>query len=300
MKLNVLNNNNDFFYIICPYGIGDFIFSLSIATKFFNNKNLCFIVKDYLKDIKLNVTHKYNILSISREEMEALIKIIIDSGNYIGENYFYSHYKKKDHCYLDTKTKYFNTRYLLDIYNLPENYIYDLPTIDSISNAEKIELDRYMNKINNPAIVLIPHSKTVNMIPNAIWEIFVDYLKSKNYTVFTNISKDEKAIVNTIPLSLTLPQLNYISDKITAFIGIRTGLMDYLALGKAKIIAVSYIHYWSFELEHIFPKANTDTVYLCNKNNTEYLEQYSNYVESEKISFSYIELLNKIIKLINN
>lgn len=103
------------------------------------------------------------------------------------------------------------------------------------------------------SVLLIPHAKSVRTLPQKVWKLLAMKL-STDYTVYTNVNKEEKAVSGTIPLDIPLKLIAPIVDYMGCAISARCGIADVLALGKCE---GTYVVYWNVnEQEENYSKTN--------------------------------------------
>lgn len=136
----------------------------------------------------------------------------------------------------------YNGLEMLDLYIhgawfIPRNSTYDNPvfkhTAEDINNAlAHLKVDP------KKAVLISPYSASYreHLPPLSFWINIVKHLKAHGYTVFTNCAGREKAIKGTrkylVPYNVSVPILN----KMSGFIGIRSGLCDIVSTASCKKI----------------------------------------------------------------
>ena len=98
--------------------------------------------------------------------------------------------------------------------------------------------------ITQNAIIISPYAQSVQPIPTQIFEDMAAILSKNDYIVFTNCGPTEKPINGTSRLACSLEELYEFAPRAKAFIGLRSGICDLLALTKLKM----YIFYNNYPL----------------------------------------------------
>jgi hypothetical protein len=93
---------------------------------------------------------------------------------------------------------------------------------------------------NYKTILLSPYSESyIGYAPsNYFWERIATDLKSRGYTVFTNVSGTERAVKSTQPYLVPYAEIVDFLDKSDGFIGLRSGLCDFASFSRCKKIIV--------------------------------------------------------------
>ena len=102
-----------------------------------------------------------------------------------------------------------------------------------------------LNNINVPNrfILISPYAKSVSPMPIKYFELLIHKLKVFGYVVYTNCGDGEEAVKGTIPLRCSIAELcGLAKGKDMIFIGLRSGICDFLALTGIKMY-IFYNHY---------------------------------------------------------
>ena len=241
--------------------------TLAYAIKKPNDKKYINIVAlDYMKTLsEANFEGVNDMIFISKAQMTEVTNYIHTSGIYRTENYMWGYYKKekKDEIerYIVKGSFNFMERIKNNMLELPTNTelkypIFKLPSQDTIN-----ELNESVLKDAQKTIIFTPytHSRLYPVYEN-FWIDLTAKLKDMNFKLYTNIANDnEVPLKNTLPLKTTFPELFYLTDKVNCFIGARSGIQDFLAFSKAKILCIRGLEGWHFNLKLMFPKSNSKT-----------------------------------------
>ena len=282
--LDLITKDKEVFYIICPYHIGDLIISggLAHAINLPENKKFIKIVAiESLRKMGVHFSSVKEIEYIPNLLMNEIKNYIIKFGLYRTEQYIYGHFKLNAQNQIIWNNKLdFLQRYKDSVYELPMDTNLEKPVIANISDEDIERLNSKYVLSKKYTVVLMPYAYSIEMLDNNFWIILARSLKSKGFTVYTNVGNaNESPIEDTLPIMTTFSELFYISDKIHCFIGLRSGILDFLANTKANIFCISYLEHWWYDLKRIFPNSNCQTFYYGERfifpiNN--YIQNYNN------------------------
>lgn len=109
-------------------------------------------------------------------------------------------------------------------------------------------------------IIIFPYAYSCEELDMVFWIKLVEKLREKKYKVLTNISqnKREKPIIGTKEYKVCLNRLLVDSERVFALIGIRSGILDWLACARCNIICVdnTWGEYWDLNSFSINPVIN--------------------------------------------
>lgn len=118
----------------------------------------------------------------------------------------------------------------------------------------------YNSIIDKNTIIIFPYAYSCAELDEDFWIRLVEKLQERNYKVLTNISenKREKPIMGTGEYKASLKRLSVDSEKAYALIGIRSGILDWLACTRCNLICVDNIwgEYWDLNAFSIKPVIN--------------------------------------------
>lgn len=164
-----------------------------------------------------------NIIIISEQELDALVKFILFTANG-SENIVVCS------CIhtLDTMARYkkipFPKFWAKYFFKLGRFYSINFPSIWD-KNLKNIELINKGIK-KNQTIILAPYTNTLPELPYQFWEQLVDRLLEMKYSVFTNIVGKQKAIKGSKGVEIPLNQIGNYLEFSGYFISLRSGLCD--------------------------------------------------------------------------
>lgn len=133
----------------------------------------------------------------------------------------------------------FDDHFRYSIYGLSEN---TEPVVPMISDDLIIKAEKYMEDnglIKGKTVILAPYANTIANPSKKFWVSLVEKYRKKGYEVVTNSGGDEEpAIEGTkpvlIPFDITIPVIELCGT----FIGLRSGLCDFVACARAKKIII--------------------------------------------------------------
>ena len=304
--------NPDYLYIILPYSVGDFfnIGGLSLAVQKKKNKSATvLIVKDRLKNLGVTYENFAGIIFLPENIMALICRYIYATGNYEGDNYIYGHFRIKSQSgeYVWDESLNLIDRYKQDVFKIPMDTPYTKPVVPPLTDENIAALRGKYTLDTERTIIICPYAHSVKNINDTHWKNLARKLKNKNYIVYTNVAGDEKSLAGTKPLHVNLSELNFIADKVKCFIGLRSGIFDFLAMTGAKIFCIDTFPWWWHKLNILYPECNCKTIY----NAVDYISPLGIYfkeddvncqlklshphIDAEDVCYSYEEIFNKVL-----
>lgn len=121
---------------------------------------------------------------------------------------------------------------------------------DAIPNYEILR-SNISKPLKEPYVILCPEAKSLSGISREFWTDISNQLNKRGYNVFINTHK--KSNIRSNEISFDLNELLAVADKAKAVIGIRSGVLDWLMLSEAPIIALypDNRYYEFFDLKNI-------------------------------------------------
>ena len=281
---SIIKSEKNTYFVICPYHIGDFLISGGLAHAIKKPKgksNLKIIALQYLQKINVQFQGVDGFIFISQPQMNEIINYVHISENYVTQNYIYGHFKKykKTGRFIADEELNFVQQYNHDVYGLPVNTEIKKPVFKRISGTEIEKLHTNCIIDKEKTIIISPYAYSApNFLGMNFWTVLVSILKSKGFVVYTNIGNDrEQPVPETLPLKTSFSELFYVGEKIRCFIGLRSGILDFLAFSQAKVFSINGVSNWDNDLKLIFPESNSHTFY-CAKPLLDVLRNYLNAV----------------------
>lgn len=108
-------------------------------------------------------------------------------------------------------------------------------------------------------IIISPYAGSMEIIASNDWEKIVESAKAKGYQVFCNLAQGQTSIKGSEPLYCRLDELFVYCKNASLFIGLRSGVMDFIISSGVKIIA---IYNGKYQYMYNLKSWNTDNV-LC-------------------------------------
>lgn len=240
---------NDTDIIISPMQLGDTVW-LSAYAKVYKQKNNCRVLY-VVKNSQESIPHKYEavdmVLGIETVEMEALSLFIVRNKLWNSDHILYANHTGNVIVGADGNAISMN----IDEYENIEDERCSLLGLNekSLPSMMKKSPDLYdeeMSKRFANSVMLMPAANSCKTIDISFWSKLAEYLKeNKGYMVFTNYNglDCEMMIPGTESVASTLDELGEMSKYIDLFIGLRSGICDYLAACNANL-AVIYSQDW--------------------------------------------------------
>lgn len=102
------------------------------------------------------------------------------------------------------------------------------------------------NVLDKNTVVILPYANSIKELETEFWVRLADRLKERNIRVLTNVSENEreKAIEGTEPYQCSLKEIFVYAKEAYAVIGMRSGLMDWLACSGCNLICVEKFDAW--------------------------------------------------------
>lgn len=131
----------------------------------------------------------------------------------------------------------------------------------------------------NKLIIISPESNSCNPIKKVFWHKLITKLLRLNYPIFCNCLNNANYFPNTYNYKLSLLEIYALAQKSKAIIGMRSGLLDYLApICNLNIYALySKLNYWNIDSENVLKAYTLSKLpFKHSKNISEYnIENYS-------------------------
>lgn len=246
--LRYITKDKNTLYVICPFNIGDFLINGGFCHALLKKKhkqNCILIERDRFVNSGLNFVGVKEIQYISQTLMNLIRRYIYATREYETDNYIYGHFQMKSN-FEDWKSGIiqdyklsFVDNYKEIVFGLPLDAELIPPIIESLPDISKDRLSETYLLDKKRTIILAPYANSRKNLEESLWEKLVAELikKNKDYVIYTNVSSPrEKVIRGTAPIVTTLPELSYISENVNCFIGLRSGIFDFLAFTNARLL----------------------------------------------------------------
>jgi hypothetical protein len=237
--------------IISPMQLGDTVW-LSAYAEAYRQKNNCRLLY-VVKKSQERIPHMYEavdmVLGIEPVEMEALSLFIVRNKLWNSNHILYANHHGNVIVGADGYAISMN----IDEYENIEAERCSLLGLDEVALPSMMKktpnlYDEAMAKKFANSVMLMPSANSCKAIDISFWTKLAEYIKEdKGYKVFTNYNglDCEMMISGTEPVSSTFDELCEMSKYIDMFIGLRSGICDYLAACGARL-AVIYSQDWIF------------------------------------------------------
>ena len=279
-------------YVICPHNIGDFLinggFCHALQKK--KRKQSCILIScDKFRNININFVGVSDIIYISKQGMNLIQQYIFATALYETDLYVYGHFHDSEHIPKGPDIpSSFVELYRQNVFCLPREEHLLPPIVDDITASRKQELHSLYH-ISKDTVVLMPHAYSVEKPPSAnLWIQLCQNLLERGYHVYTNVAGSETVVEGTLPLRVTLPELFYLADKVRCFVALRSGITDFLAFTKAKIVCILEPMHWYFDLSRNYPDCNSQNYYYIGgyRKEIEAFMQQNNITDFHQLNFA--------------
>ena len=243
IKENVLkrcgnyNFNENTYYILCPYGIGDLLL-WGGAIKIFREKHsniarVCLIVKKSLENIAKSYSSVDEVIA-SDTLRDQLMVFSLKWHVWELKNYYWGHVR---HNWDFGQMVMLDGKVMGKGFEILPGVVLDRPIGSELwmsgqFESPKLDLKNcitYNSKLTN-TIVLMPYAKSVSLIDEGFWEKLAMTLNQAGYEVVTNIAGNEKPIAGTVALSLGILETVQFCSECKAVISLRSGFCDLLGI----------------------------------------------------------------------
>lgn len=126
------------------------------------------------------------------------------------------------------------------IYGLDDDAQFTAPRVMELSKQSRDVLDERYALKSEKVIILNPYANTIfGEVSGDFWKHLASRLSEKGYSVYTDCGRgDKEAIPETKAITASLTELYYICKHIEGYIGLRSGLLDYVLFAGCKVIAI--------------------------------------------------------------
>ena len=307
--LNEITPNKDWLYLLAPFSIGDFLIAggLSYAAQTKKNKSATVLIaQDRMKNLGITFENVVGTIYLPIDLINAVGTFITATENYERDNFFYGNYKIGDNRAYDDSINAVE-RFKRYVFDLPLATPLMPPIVNSLT-AENISALREKYILDkNRTVILLPYAKTFDNLDVNFWVNMAKIFAEKNYIVYTNVAGDEKPIAGTTPLNVNFAELNFIADNVKCFIGLRSGIFDFLGMTGAKIFCILKFAMWDWDIKFLYGHDNGKTFYdavkykkpledyLKSKGLPPKIELSHPHIARSNIYFSYEDILNAIV-----
>lgn len=288
--------NKDYLYLFCPKGIGDYLLAAGLSHALeekLHKKATIMIVQEKIKRLGVIFPNVAEIISYPTEFMASTTGWFHETQNYVIDNFIYANFHYKG------KTAIWNEK--LNIIDRFKENVLDIPLDTTfwspiVINANKETIDALHKKYildKNKTIVLAPYAVTycdlTNDLNKSFWKDMAHRLKDKGYIVYTNVNGlSEQPIEGTEPITTTFSELYYISDKVKCFVGVRSGIFDFLAMSEAKLFNIIPFGNWFWDIALIYPESNSTTYHYSEVFKRSSVDTYfNNFDVTAKVKFHH-------------
>ena len=295
-----ISSNKDYLYLFCPKGIGDYLITAGLSHALeekFNKKATIILVQDKIKRLGVIFPNIAEIIAYPPEFMSSTTGWFYKKQNYVIDNFIYAnfHYNGKKPIW-NEKLNIID-RFKEDVLEIPLDTQFWSPIV---TNANQENIDALNEKYvldKEKTIILVPYAVTYHVLTKdlnkSFWKDMAARLKDNGYIVYTNVNGlDEKPIEGTEPITTTFSELYYISDKVKCFVGVRSGIFDFLAMSDAKLFNIIPFGNWFWDIALIYPESNSTTYHYSDVFKQSVVDSYfKNFGVTSKTKF-YHKFIN--------
>ena len=261
------SSNKDYLYLFCPKGIGDFLITAGLSHALeekFDKKATILIAHEKIKRLGVVFPNVAKITAYPSQFMASTSDWFHSTQNYVFDNFIYAnfHYDGKKPIWNDKLN--IIDRFKENALDIPLDTPFWSPIVVTADKDTVAALNEKYTLDKDKTIVLAPYAVTYHELTKQtgenFWKDMAKRLKDKGYIVYTNVNGlAEKPIEGTEPLTTTFSELYYISDKVKCFVGVRSGIFDFLAMSEAKLFNLIPFGNWFWDIALIYPESNSVT-----------------------------------------
>lgn len=220
----IRRSHGNCFYLICPFSaLGDVYYAMAYLPGYLEKRQIKSCVVLTVGRACADVAAMFgcsDIETLSQKDMDELVQAVLFTR---ANDAFIAH-RDRPYPNLLMKALYvkmipFEILYRCGVYGLERNYKACVPRkLKPFSNQDSMARGR--------SVVLSPYAKSVAGIKTWIWEKIISYYKEKGFHIYTNVVGEETALIGTLPLRVSLMELQSTVEWAGTFIGVRSGLCD--------------------------------------------------------------------------
>ena len=259
--------NKNYLYLFCPKGIGDYLLVAGLSHALeekFHKKATIMIVQEKIKRLGVIFPNIAEIISYPTEFMSSTTAWFHETKNYVIDNFIYANFHRVDKNYVWNDKLNIIDRFKENALDIPLDTPFWSPIVINADKKKIAALHKKYTLDKKKTIILAPYAVTYYELTNTLnkdfWQNMARLLKDKGYIVYTNVNGlQEKPIEGTEPVTTTFSELYYISDKVKCFVGVRSGIFDFLAMSDAKLFNIIPFGNWFWDIALIYPESNSIT-----------------------------------------
>ena len=236
------------YYVILPYGIGDFVISGSLVyalLKKFNRQNATLIMQERFRNLEIAFDGVSEIKYLPYDELMIVSKFVLNTKRYVGQNYFYGHFRWNFEGKDVTGGRWiFVEQYKAGVYDLPLDTPLHYPIVKDVSDEIKSELRQKYELDKARTVILMPYANSLPLMSINFWQQCVQSLLQRGYRLYTNVGRRpngtfEQPLPGTLPLDVGLNEIFYVAGQVKCIVGYRSGLFDLLVFSKGNLICLA-------------------------------------------------------------
>ena len=277
-----ISTDKDYLYLFCSKGIGDFLITAGLSHSVeekMGKKATVLIVQEKIKRLGVIFPNIANMIAYPTEFMCATTGWFHETQNYVIDNLIYAnfHYKGKNPIW-NEKLNIID-RFKENVLEIPLDTPFWSPIVINAKPEEINALHKKYILNKEKTVILVPYAVTYRELTKqtseSFWKDMAARLKAKGYIVYTNVNGlEEKPVEGTEPITTTFSELYYISDKVKCFVGIRSGVFDFLAMSDAKLFNLIPFGNWFWDIALIYPESNSVTYHYAEEFKRNAIDNY--------------------------
>ena len=312
--------NKDYLYLFCPKGIGDYLITAGLSHALeekLGKKATVLIVQEKIKRLGVIFPNVAEIIAYPFDFMGSTSMWFHETENYVMDNFIYANFHYKDKNPIWNEKLNIIDRFKENVLEIPLDTPFWSPIVINAKADEIAALNEKYILDKEKTVILAPYAVTYKNLTKqtseSFWKDIAHRLKDKGYIVYTNVNGlEETPVEGTEPITTTFSELYYISDKVKCFIGIRSGVFDFLAMTNAKIFNLIPFGNWFWDIALIYPESNSVTYHYTEEFKQMAFEKYfkkfgvtcevqffHKFINSRYISDSLDYILESILDSVN-
>ena len=234
-----VSDEDDVFFVLCPFGIGDTLFACSLMKEYMTKNNIskaCMIIKQSHKTI-LDWYPDLGYIVVPEDDIVFLKDVSIRNRIWKLSNYLYGHFRVNNGQFQEIfyREEDLVTKYKKLVFGLDEKCELTRPLMPA---SDGFDAERF--GVDDKTVILMPYASSVPLLPKEFFEIITKYLIGAGYNVATNVFKPgELPINNTKAICEDVATTIKLCERAYAVVSLRSGLCDALAFSKAKLFVIN-------------------------------------------------------------
>ena len=229
--ISLKRKNRDSLIFFALSGLGDVCYCLSVAKALKNQggKKMVLFTNEYLYPLVRCYSFIDEVNVLSAEDIDLIKKASEEFSNVFVYNKL-SKITGVFVCNPLTEDMYENlsknsgeSNYI----EILQKYVFSKPELLAYPVIEKSELNELDFNCHEKTVIINPFSNSLSLKDESVYSEIIGLLKSKGYTVYTNIINNQKPLCGTLELRCNLIELYNLSKRVKLFVSIRSGILDF-------------------------------------------------------------------------